>query len=983
MHDGDVVNSDHYEQTTIQKSIIQKTLPNSARLEDGDDVPQELLTSSLTGNDLKNRNANTGPEVISDEGEEAEQVSSTYFGSSSSPGHTSVLTLTPLITPASRLSHDNSFNLFQPLSMTSPPPVFVRRADSGTRIRGFSADASNSKNSNNNNSSALNWKRKRMLSDPLANLDGKKVSFTRQSSDSSTLSGTRSRTWSARGKLMGVDFSATLLSTALRLIDNEDETLEDRAARKIAVWYMMVAPRKKLLSRLTSCDCAHEVINLILYKTHQMVQVRFRRRKTLMRQGAAMKIQRAFRYWVANVLEEERKIEREEKRRMAQQRLAMVTKTVRNGIRIYRYLRYAIRKRMIKRDITAKNHGKPMYALGKIIDMYAQLYSLHKRLEMQRHLQERLAVDKTGVSNDRRMQTFRAMERSVMLIQKLVRGFIARKRLLQAKAMNDRQRTVTLFVAKCLGIRRRKRQERLDKAAKVIQKFMRGYLARRKLFRVVNAGLKLNMLWRKYTAYRSLKGQLRRVEKPHTIIIHGIRNILPKMFVTGQVRVKVLVWWNPLLHIVGHNDYVNFLQSKQPQYIFTSEFHKVISEEVDDNENKDKIQEDQHSFNLRNSFSIEALTRLGSRLGFGAGSSDNDRRRSEQNILRGNESPSSDRKNSLSFGWGGGGSGTTSSSPDRKRSLGGLFGGGAQTSSPTTSNKSLEGISPATSAVAQVNGQASSINPHPSPSGNAQVPLLSNSFVKKPLPPPSFRAVGARANVTVLSAVKEGNERDSRPNSVLSTQSSTNDKKQTTQENVSSLALPRANSKNSIISPAAILAASRNGKNSSSNKPRSDTGRPSKSLKHVSALRNKNIGKSKFEEVDDNGDDDEEGDEDDEDEDDDDEDDEEELCDDKPMELGSSMSFKRNLMLPTISATSKKETTEQAVPLAPSPSRSRLTLRQTLTFALKLGQLAKQKEEEPVAPKKIRISANFEDETIKIPGCHGNGVFRFEVYDGE
>jgi hypothetical protein len=792
---------------------------------------------------------------------------------------------------------------------------------------------------------------------------------------------------------MGIDFSTTLLSTALRLIDNEDEAVEDRAARKIAVWYMMVAPRRKLLNRLTSRDCANEIVNLILDKTHQMVQVRVRRRKHLLRQGAAMKIQRAFRYWVANVLEEERKMEREERRRMAQQRLIMVIKAVHNGIRIFRYMKYAIRKRLIKRDANQRHLAKPIYSLAKIIDMYAQLFSLHKRLEMQRHLQERLAVDRNSTS-DRRIQTFKAMERSVLLIQRLVRGFIARKRMLQAKAMNDRHRTVTLFVAKCLGIRRRKRQERLDKAARAIQKFMRGYLARRKLFRVVNAGLKLNMLWRKYTAYRSLKGQLRRVEKPHTIVIHGIRNILPKMFVTGSVRVKVLVWWNPLLHIVGHNDYLNFLQSKQPQYIYTSELHKVVSEEVVDTETASKPAEDPSAFTLRNSFSIEALTRLGSRLGFGNASD-----KSELQGGSANNSPTpSDRKNSNGFGWGSGsGSSHGNDSPNRKKSLGGSFFSGGNwdsNNSPTPSNKSQDS-NESSASLPPVN---SSNQSQSQTSTNAVVtpgvPL--NSFVKRPLPPPSFRAMGTRANMTVLSAVKEVNEgNESKGNSMLSVQSHISEKKpvvspDNTQKAPPPIALPRLNSKTSIVSPAAMLAAARN---SGAKKTRSDTDRP-KNLRQVSPLRI-----NQPNEDGENEDEEDEDEEDEEDEEDDDEENEDETEKEKPKDLVPTMSFRsrKSLALSALSAaaSTKRESpsassssptlapTSDSVPvLAPSPSRARLTLRQTLTFALKLGQLAK-KEEPPAAPKKIRISANFEDETIKIPGCHGNGVFRFEVYDGE
>lgn len=30
-----------------------------------------------------------------------------------------------------------------------------------------------------------------------------------------------------------------------------------------------------------------------------------------------------------------------------------------------------------------------------------------------------------------------------------------------------------------------------------------------------------------------------------------------------------------------------------------------------------------------------------------------------------------------------------------------------------------------------------------------------------------------------------------------------------------------------------------------------------------------------------------------------------------------------------------------------------------------------------------RLQANFNNLMVKIPGCHGNSVFKFEVFDGE
>lgn len=54
-------------------------------------------------------------------------------------------------------------------------------------------------------------------------------------------------------------------------------------------------------------------------------------------------------------------------------------------------------------------------------------------------------------------------------------------------------------------------------------------------------------------------------------------------------------------------------------------------------------------------------------------------------------------------------------------------------------------------------------------------------------------------------------------------------------------------------------------------------------------------------------------------------------------------------------------------------------MRNTLAFAFGLSAMAKKS----TVRKKSKVVCNFEDETIRIPGCHGNSVIKFEVFDGE
>lgn len=55
-------------------------------------------------------------------------------------------------------------------------------------------------------------------------------------------------------------------------------------------------------------------------------------------------------------------------------------------------------------------------------------------------------------------------------------------------------------------------------------------------------------------------------------------------------------------------------------------------------------------------------------------------------------------------------------------------------------------------------------------------------------------------------------------------------------------------------------------------------------------------------------------------------------------------------------------------------------VRQSINYALHLGQNHRGSIDERKNPKFL---CNFEDETIKIPGCHGNSVLKFEILEGE
>lgn len=52
--------------------------------------------------------------------------------------------------------------------------------------------------------------------------------------------------------------------------------------------------------------------------------------------------------------------------------------------------------------------------------------------------------------------------------------------------------------------------------------------------------------------------------------------------------------------------------------------------------------------------------------------------------------------------------------------------------------------------------------------------------------------------------------------------------------------------------------------------------------------------------------------------------------------------------------------------------------------AFKASQIKKKEEEKIVAPKSSNVyQCDLNEETLYIPGCHGNAVIRFDLFDGE
>jgi len=156
---------------------------------------------------------------------------------------------------------------------------------------------------------------------------------------------------------------------------------------------------------------------------------------------------------------------------------------------------------------------------------------------------------------------------AALIIQCKMRHFLSKKRVLKKRQelwMAERER--------------KKKAEwsnprtRPHAAATLIQSFVRGSWDRNRICRLIRAALVLNNVYRRNVALVQLRKNLRRIDRPLQITLRGVRN-LPAMIYesTASIKIKVSVYWAPLLHIVTEKDLKSVIQGKFPQFTVTTE----------------------------------------------------------------------------------------------------------------------------------------------------------------------------------------------------------------------------------------------------------------------------------------------------------------------------------------------------------------------------------------------------------------------------
>jgi len=391
------------------------------------------------------------------------------------------------------------------------------------------------------------------------------------------------------------------INAALRNIRINGETVEEIAVTKVQVWWRLVYPRKKLMKRIHARDLCKDIAYSCAEDAINIVTIKRAKRRRMLRVGACLTIQRYFRKFRFDSMGSLRNVRLKKRSDRAWYLLEIWRRAAAAGVHIYRYLRYLKLKRIIK----AKIAGKKGFLLRRTVANYIHALTLHKKLEFQKRFLER--TDTTTVSIGR-SNFYKERQNAAIMIQKYYRRYSIILTMLNRKVKNVMYSKVTYFFIRFVARRRVRLRMKREQSAKLIQKLYRGFVARKYVLDIVTSGLILKYMWKKHQSYKSLKSQLRRIDRPYTITMYGIRNLQRSTLNSKQLKFKISIWWHPLLHIVSRSDVDVIVNSKQPQLIYTSSLFEVQNEEVDNKSRRTSIAE---GFRMIGSSLLSAPTIVG------------------------------------------------------------------------------------------------------------------------------------------------------------------------------------------------------------------------------------------------------------------------------------------------------------------------------------------------------------------------------------
>lgn len=157
------------------------------------------------------------------------------------------------------------------------------------------------------------------------------------------------------------------------------------------------------------------------------------------------------------------------------------------------------------------------------------------------------------------------------LIQSMVRRRLAKKRVVRLRKEQYQNKRIAHHRQTIYNPHKGRAA-----AAMTIQRRVRGMLGRIRILRIISAGMHINASYRKYLAYLNLRRYLRRIDRPLNVHFGRITNLPAYVHNSSvQVKIKMSVYWSPLLHIMLPDDRRKIAQSQLPQIIVYTKHHDV------------------------------------------------------------------------------------------------------------------------------------------------------------------------------------------------------------------------------------------------------------------------------------------------------------------------------------------------------------------------------------------------------------------------
>lgn len=165
---------------------------------------------------------------------------------------------------------------------------------------------------------------------------------------------------------------------------------------------------------------------------------------------------------------------------------------------------------------------------------------------------------------------------AALMLQKQFRKRIARNRVMflkEEKAM--RWRIINMLLRFVRRFRLKQHRATKLRASLRLQSCVRSFLARKRVLRMVSAGIKIVSAYKRYLQVSHMRFALRRILRPVVVKLRDMDSIPLNALADRKIKIRINVWWHSVLHMANSSDVIAILQTKKPSYSFMSQLYRV------------------------------------------------------------------------------------------------------------------------------------------------------------------------------------------------------------------------------------------------------------------------------------------------------------------------------------------------------------------------------------------------------------------------